>query len=253
MAEMEVSQIKQVTEIPEFPQNLSYFSVPYLKYWAKETLEIGGEVQVSRNASGDLTGLFMYDDYEADGTIFTRSREVFDHFSKVKPYGSTWSELQVDHNGKAYDILTMELEGVEFRHEFKHQVAMELDIDELEEFMSLTVHYALNPKWVRTALANGDRCFAARVDSDIVGVAWLSLVNGIGRVPDLYVKPQFRRTGVARDLFYARLLYLKSQHARSYFAEIRHDNKPALEHALKVGMKVSGQIFEYLNDRRSDA
>jgi len=248
MSEIQISEIKEAAEIPEFPVGLSYFSVPYLKYWAKEALSINGEVYASRNPAGEISGLFVYDNYEADGTIFTKSREVFNRFSNLKPFGSLWSELQIDHKGEAYDILTMDLDGVEFKHTFKYKIVMERNFNELERFMTFTVHYALNPKWVRAALANGDRCFVAKIGSDIVGVAWLSLVGGVGRVPDLYVKPQFRRAGIARDLFYARLIYLESQHAKSYFAEIAHENKAALKHALKVGMKVSGQVFEYYNE-----
>lgn len=245
--EIRVSEIKNASEIPEFPRGLSNFTVPYLSYWAKETLDIDGEVFVSRDAQGDITGLFVFDNFESDGTIFTRSRKVFDYFCKTKTYGSFWSELQADHDGQAYDILTMELNGKKFEHKFKHSIVMERDIARLEQFMN-QVHYGLSPKWVRASVANGDRCFAAKVGNDIAGVAWLSLVDGVGRVPDLYVLPQFRRTGVARDLFYARLIYLQSQHAKSYFAEIAHENEPALQHALKVGMKVAGQIYEYFKD-----
>lgn len=245
MPEIQVSEIKNVSEIPVLPEDLSFFSVPYLNYWAKEALEIGGETWISRTPQGRISGLFVYDNYEETGTIFTKSREVFDHFFNLKPFSSCFSELQTEQSNQAYDILTMNLEGPIFNHTFKHDVAIANNVDEINRFMILTVHYGLNPTWVRVALTNGDKCFVAKVGDDIVGVAWLSLVDGIGRVPDLYVKPQFRRTGVARDLFYARLIYLRSKHAHSYFAEIAHDNETALKHATKVGMKVSGQVFEY--------
>jgi GNAT superfamily N-acetyltransferase len=246
--EIKVSEIKIESELVDFPEGLSYFPASYLRYWAKETLDVDGEVKISRNASGEISGLFVYDDYESDGTIFTRSTEVFDYFSKTKSSGSIWSELSTDRSTEVYDILAMDLDGVKFQHRFKHNVVLERNIADLEQFMR-SVHYGLNPKWVRAALSNGDRCFAAKVGTEIAGIAWLSLVDGIGRVPDLYVLPNFRRSGVARDLFYARLLYLRAQHAKSYFAEIAHENEPAIQHALKVGMKVSGHMFfEYINE-----
>ncbi|HYB04029.1 MAG TPA: GNAT family N-acetyltransferase [Nitrososphaerales archaeon] len=245
MPEIQVAEIKSQAELPELPEGLSFFSVPYLRYWVKEALDLGGDVQVSKTPDGEISGLFVYDNYEENGTVFTRSKEVFDYFFQLRPSGSLWSELQTDHSGYTYDILTMNLDGVDLKHSFKRRVAIDTNIVEIERFMSLTVHEVLNPKWVRIALANGDRCFVAKIGTEIAGVAWLSLVDGVGRVPDLYVKPQFRRTGVAVDLFYARLIYLKSMRARSYFAEIAHDNEPGLKHALKVGMKISGQIFEY--------
>ena len=253
MTEIQVFEIKNVSEILALPEGLSFFSASYLRYWAKEALDIGGEVHVSKTPEGKISGLFVYDDYEQTGTIFTKSREVFDHFFNLRPFVSLWSELQTDHPNYVYDILTMNLDGVDLEHRFKRKVSIETDIAEIERFMTLTVHYALNPRWVRIALSNGDRCFVSKVGTEIAGVAWLSLVDGIGRVPDLYVKPQFRRTGIASDLFYARLIYLQSMHARSYFAEISQDNEAALKHATKVGMKVSGQVFEHYNELPSDA
>jgi GNAT superfamily N-acetyltransferase len=244
--EMLVSQIESVAEIPEFPEDLSYFSAAYLRYWTREALEIGGQVRVSRTPDGKISGLFVYDNYEETGTVFTKSRKVFDYFCNSIEFVALWSELEMDRPNYTYHILTMEnLGAVNLDHSFKREILIETNIAEIERFMSLAVHYALNPKWVRVALASGDRCFAAKVGTEIAGIAWLSLVDGVGRVPDLYVKPQFRRAGIARDLFYARLIYLQQMHAHSYFAEIAKDNEAALNHAFKVGMKVSGQVFEY--------
>ena len=205
MSEIQVVEIKSEVELPLLPEGLSFFSVPYLRYWAKEALDLGGEVHVSKRPDGEISGLFVYDNYEGNGTVFSRSKEVFDHFFQSKPSGSVWSELQTDHPSYTYDILTMNLEGTDLKHSFKRLVAIDTNIVEIERFMTLTVHEILNPKWVRVALANGDRCFVARIGTDIAGVAWLSLVDGIGRVPDLYVKPQFRRTGVAVEICFTRV------------------------------------------------
>ncbi len=241
----EFLQIRNLADIPTLPAALSYFPVPYLLYWANEALELDGEVEVAKTSNGEIHGLFVYDNYEKDGTIFTRSKQVFDYYYGLKSCSSLWSEVETANPCYHYDILSRVLDNVTFDHKFKHKVVIEKDIHEIERFMSFISHNEVNPKWVSVASGNGDRCFAVRVENDIVGVAWLSLVDGVGRVPDLYVKPQYRRTGIARDLFYARLIYLQSMRAKSYFAEIAHDNEAALGHATKVGMKVSGKIFEY--------
>ena len=65
---------------------------------------------------------------------------------------------------------------------------------------------------------------------------------------DLYVRPKFRRMRMARDLFYARLMYLKLKHAKSYYAEIAQSNQAALDHALEVGLKISGKAFYYFRE-----
>jgi GNAT superfamily N-acetyltransferase len=248
MADIQVTGIKKESEMPSLPEGLSYFPVPYLRYWIKEALDIGGEAYLSKTSQGEISGLFVYDDYEQTGTVFSKSIDVFDHFFKMKPFGSCFSEIQVEHSNKAFDILSIDnLNEISLVHEFKHEISIEQNVSEIERFMSF-VHYGLNPKWVRVALENGDKCFAARMDKDIAGMAWLSLVDGIGRVSDLYVKQQFRRNGIAGDLFSARLIYLKSKRARSYFAEIAHDNEAAMKHALKVGLKVTGQVYEYFQE-----
>src|SRR5437899_10830977 len=77
---LQVSEVKSADEeLRDLPKGLSFFD-PIIRHEAKEALEAGGEVYVSRNSAGHKSGLFIYDAYEATGTIFTRSREVFDHF-----------------------------------------------------------------------------------------------------------------------------------------------------------------------------
>ena len=223
---------------------MSYFPTAYLRHWSKEALDIGGQVHVTRSSDGKITGLFTYDGYEQTGTIFTKSPGVFNHFFHLRNVLSVFSELEVGKSAGSFDILTRDINHLEVERKFKHEVTIENKLREIERFMSLTIQ-GLNPKWVRVAHRNGDRCFAVRIGDEIAGIAWLSLVDGIGRVTSLYVKPQYRKTGIASDLFYARLLYLKSKNAKSYFAEIAHDNEPALKHALKVGMSVAGKVFEY--------
>lgn len=248
MPDIQVMEIKKESEISSLPEGLSYFPVPYLRFWVREALDIGGEAYLSKTSPGEISGLLVYDNYERTGTVFTKSKEVFDHFFKMKPFGSCFSEIQAEQANQAFDILSVDnLDGISLGREFKHEISIERNVPEIEQFMSL-VHYGLNPKWVRAALANGDKCFVARIGKDIVGMAWLSLVDGIGRVSDLYVRQQFRRNGIAGDLFYARLIYLKSRRARSYFAEIAHDNDAAMKHALKVGLKVTGQVYEYFQE-----
>jgi len=59
------------------------------------------------------------------------------------------------------------------------------------------------------------------------------------------VKPQFRRLGIGEDILYARLLWLKSKHARSAFSEISSCNSPSVRIELKAQMEVCGQVFQY--------
>lgn len=242
---------EKIVEVPDapiiFPRGLSFFE-PYLGYFVKETLEVGGDAYVARDPEG-VCGLFIYDDSEKTGTVFTRSREVFDHFYGLKPFNLLFSELRTEHESEPYDIYTIGLEESPIAHRFSHEISMpqEGQREELERFM-LATHPGINKRWVRVALKNGDRCFAVKLGDEIAGAGWASLVNGVGRLHSLYVRPQFRRTGIGEDILYARLLWLKSKRARSAFSEISHNNAPSARVATKGQMKASGQMFQYFKN-----
>ncbi len=92
---VQVYELKSVDEqLGDLPKGLSFFD-PILHHEAKEALEAEGEVYVSQSSDGHNNGLFIYDGYETTGTIFTKSREVFDHFYLLKPSSYIFSEYEV--------------------------------------------------------------------------------------------------------------------------------------------------------------
>ena len=243
---MEVSKLSSASDIdPVFPEDFSFFE-PYLQYFVKEVLEIGGEAYVSRASDGHVSGLFIYDDFEKSGTVYTRSKEVFDYFCGLKPFNFLFSELKTEVEKEVYDIYSTDLKNHDVVHRFSHEISMADDrqIGEIERFMVLA-HPGMNRRWVRVALKNGDKCFAVRLDNEIAGLGWVSFVGGIGRIHSLFVKPQFRKLGIGEDILYARLLWLKSKHARSAFSEISRRNSPSSRIELKAQMRVCGQVFQY--------
>jgi GNAT superfamily N-acetyltransferase len=243
---IKVSELRNASDAHlVFPNGFSYFQ-PYLEYWIKETLEVGGEAYVSETAAGNGSGLFLYDDYEKSGSIFTRSREVFDYFYKLRPFKSIYAELQTEHPKEIYDIHAIDLENNSLDHTFSHaiSVAEREHIEEIRQFM-LSTHPKTNPKWIDVALRNGDKCVAARLGDEIAGVGWLSLVNGIGRLHSFFVKPRFRKIGLGLDILSARLLWLKSKHARMAFSEISVNNLQSSRISVRGGMRVSGQVYQY--------
>lgn len=243
---MQVSQLLNASDINfVFPIGFSFFE-PYLEYHAKEILEIGGEVYVTRTPDGVTSSLFMYDGCESSGTIYTRSREIFDYFYGLKPFNFLFSEMKTELESEIYDIYTLDLENLAPVHKFSHEIsiAKKEDIGEIEHFMAST-HPGINKKWVSVALKNGDRCFMVRLSNEIAGLGWLSLVNGIGRLHSLYVKPQFRRMGIGEDILNARLLWLKLRRARSAFCEVSRYNLASSGNITKSHMRVSGQVYQY--------
>src|SRR5690242_14804604 len=224
--EVKISQVRDSSDTHfAFPNGFSFFQ-PYLEYWAKETLEIGGEAYMSETAAGNLSGLFLYDAYEKAGSIFTQSREVFDYFYRLRPFKSIYAELHTEHLKEIYDIHTVDLERTSLDHTFSHAVSVADgdQIGEIRQFM-LSTHPGTNPRWIDVALRNGDKCVTVRLGEEIAGVGWLSLVNGIGRLHSLFVKPRFRKIGLGLDIMFARLYWLKSKNARMVFSEISADNR----------------------------
>jgi ribosomal protein S18 acetylase RimI-like enzyme len=211
-----------------------------------ETLELGGEVHVSNTPEDIVSGVFLYDKSEKTGTICTRSREVFDYFYNLRPFNSVYSEIQTEHPKEIYDIYTMNLEHHDPVHTFNHEISIadEKISGELGEFMQLT-HTGINPKWVDVALSHGDKCVVIRLGDEIAAVGWVSLVNSVGRLYSIYVKPKFRRMGMGLDIVYARLLWLKSKRARTAFSEISPSNIPSSQISMSAGMKPAGQVYEY--------
>jgi ribosomal protein S18 acetylase RimI-like enzyme len=254
-SEIQVSEVHDTFDISAVPSDISFFE-PYLRYHVKEVLEIGGEAFVSRTPEGAVSGIFIYDDAEKSGTIYTRSMEVFDCFFEMKrpSFDFIFSELPTEHENEAYDIYTVNLEenSSAIEHSFSHgiSIAEQSQIGKIEQFMALT-HPGINKRWVKVALKNGDKCFIVRLDKEIAGVGWVSIANRIGRLHSLYVKPRFWRMGIGEDLLFARLLWLRSKHARSAFSEISHYNSSSSRIAIKGRMKVCGQVFQYFKPLES--
>jgi len=231
-------------QLAGLPEGMSFFT-PIINHEAKEALEAGGEVFVSEVSDGEKNGLLIYDNYEATGTIFTRSREAFDRFYEMKPSSYIFSELDVpDRTRESWNIWQLDVDKTPFEHRFKHRVTMDDNPGEIERFMAIS-QPETNPKWVSVALKSGDRCFVVKISDRIVGMAWMSIVGGTARSHGLYTNLKFRRTGITTDIFYARLIYLKSMHVHTLINEIAESNVASSNHAKNVGEKVVGRMFLY--------
>jgi GNAT superfamily N-acetyltransferase len=243
---MQVSRITGGLSLDfSFPSGFSFFE-PYIKYHTRETLEVGGEAYAATNSEGGLLGIFIYDDFEKNGTIYTREREVFDYFCSLKPFNFLFSELRTGLENEVYDIYTLNLGDLAINHRFSYEIsAVEKDsIAEAERFMS-QMHPDINRRWVRVALENGERCFLVRLSNELAGIGWVSLVNDVGRLHSLYVKPQYRRLGIGEDILNARLLWLKANHAQSVFTEIARSNIASANNVMKARMKPTAEVYQY--------
>ncbi len=244
--EREVFRVCNTSDIDfVFPNGFSFFE-PYLQYFVREILGIDGEAYAARTPEGVVSGVFLYDDSEKTGTIYTRSRRVFDYFYRLRPFDFLFAEMKTEHESEIYDIYRVDIGSLAIDHRFSHEISIAgpEDACEIEQFM-VSTHPGANRKWVGVALDDGDKCFIVRLGKEIAGLGWLSIVEGIGRLHSLYVKPQFRKIGIGEDILYARLLWLKSKGAHSAFSEISRHNSPSSRIALKGQMTACGEIFQY--------
>ncbi len=242
----QISQVKSVAaQLGDLPKGLSFFD-PMLRHEAREEIEAGGEVYVSENAEEGKNGLFIYDGWEATGTVFTKSRNVFERFCAMKPSSYIFSEFDVPELPKeVWNIWQLDVDRAPLDHRFKHHVGIDTDIKEIERFMEAT-QPETNPRWISVALRHGDKCFVNRIDNRIVGMAWMSTVGDIARSHSIYVLPQFRRMGIMEDNLQARLVYLRAKRVHTLINEIAGANTASSKHVEKAGERIVGKVYLYV-------
>jgi len=240
-----ILQVESVDEqVGKLPKGLSYFD-PILRHEVREELEAGGEAYISESPQGVNDGLFIYDAWEATGTIFTRSKEAFDRFFALKPSSYIFSELDVpEHPKEIWNIWQLDVDRAPSDHRFRHHVSIDADTKEIERFMMAT-QPETNPRWISVALKHGDKCFVTRIDKRIVGIAWMTIVGSVARSYGLYVEPQFRRMGIMRDNLQARVIYLKARRVHTLINEIAESNIASSKHVEKAGEKIVGKLYLY--------
>jgi len=242
------TQILQVTSVDEqlsgLPRGLSFFD-PILRHEVREELEAGGEAYISRSPEKGTSGLFIYDAWEATGTIFTKSREAFDSFLALKPSSFIFSELDVPEIPReAWNIWQLDVDRAPSDHRFRHRVSIDTDPKEIERFM-VSTQPETNPRWISVALKHGDKCFVTRIDNRIVGIAWVTIVGSIARSYGLFVEPQFRRMGIMNDNLQARVIYLKARRVHTLINEIAESNIASSKHVEKAGERIVGKLYLY--------
>jgi L-amino acid N-acyltransferase YncA len=241
---VQVSKIRTGDERLDLPEGLSFFD-PFLRHEVKEEIEAGGEAFISHGSQGVANGLFIYDSYEATGTVFTKSRGVFRHFFRMKPSSYIFSELEVNGLPKEnWNIWQLDVDKATLDYRFRHHVSIEENVGEIERFMAMG-QPETNRRWIGVALRNGDKCFVVKIAGRIVGIAWMTIIDGIARSHGLYVEPQFRRMGLTRDNLQARLIYLRSRRVHTLVNEIARSNTASASHAARIGEKTVGRIYLY--------
>ena len=101
------------------------------------------------------------------------------------------------------------------------------------------------------------RVLLAKLDEEYIGFIHMSIRSGfveganttpVGYVEGIYVKPDFRRKGVAKELYHAGLKWLKSKKCTEIGADIDINNDLCPDFYTGMGFKEVNRIISYINN-----
>jgi GNAT superfamily N-acetyltransferase len=227
--------------------DLSEFFDPFLRHFMKEALRCDGEVYAS-TSHGQVDGIFLYHDVEKEASIFTRSRPVAEVLHRIRPQVAVFSDFELEAGSEVYQIYAADPSTWSKDHRFVHPVrAAEPGDRSSVKALLEEVYGRVDERWLEPFPSAGEeRCFVVDGGSELAGVGWVAIVNGCGRLHSLSVRPRYRRTGVGRDLFYARMSWSRRAGASRVISEISEENLASRALAESGGMWPIGRIFRSL-------
>jgi len=266
MGPVKVHGLSRLPKLPEvsksFPPS-DHFGA-FLRDFAAKALMAGDRVAVARH--GDfLVGLATKSRETGVGQVFardTRLAEALRHRVRAKDFFSEFRHqispqdlaLAAEEDGirpsvpEAYNILgryhVLRLDAVP-RVGYDTAVVDRMRDEDLSAVAAVAkqVYGAGSVRWARAQRLSGDMGFVARLDRQIVGFAFASLVAGIGRLHTLTVLPQHRNRGIGRELTRARLRALHLLGARVAIMEVSESNLPSLQLAHAHGFAKVGTLL----------
>ncbi len=125
-----------------------------------------------------------------------------------------FSDFELEPRSEVYQIYAADHPAWSSVHRFAHPVRVvgASDRSEVVELM-MEVYGRVDERWLGSFRSGREECFAVDGGGGLAGVGWASVVNGHGRLHSLSVRARYRRTGVGRDLFYARMGWTRQAEA----------------------------------------
>jgi len=223
--------------------DLSDWFNPFLRHFMSESLRCGGEVLLAEE-DGVVGVVYLYSPAERIASVFTRSRALAEAMLCRRDRISMYSPYPLRSDAEPYLIYEGPADAPDGRDRFRFPIRIASRTDRPRIVALLREVYGeVDEQWIATMPEAVERCFLAEVDGEIAGVAWASLVEGVGRLHSLSVRPRFRRLGIGTDLFRARCLWLGAAGATRTISEIAERNRPSRRIAEAGGMREVGRIF----------
>lgn len=77
----------------------------------------------------------------------------------------------------------------------------------------------------------------ARVDNEIIGYSFSTVKNGVGELDSIFVKEQYRKTGVGKRLVVQTLNWFKDNQIKEIVVEVAEGNESAFSFYEKLGFR----------------
>lgn len=223
--------------------DLSDFFNPFLPHFVRAAFRGTGEVWVAR-AGTTIDGLLLYNGTERLGSIFTRRPEVAQVlFGQTDPV-ALFSEFPLSSRTETYHVFRTAPGPDLSTHRFTHPVRLARAEDQVPVLELLHEMYGrIDPSGFPVVPTAEEKCLLVEIAGEIVGVGWVTVVQGHGRLHSLSVRPHYRRVGIGRDLWYARMLWAARAGARAVVSEVADQNVASQAIATAGGMEKVGQLF----------
>ena len=262
------TEVYRLWEVEDFPRLLAAVSpvlAPFLEDFARKAA-LSKDTTAIAVAGTRIVGFGMNNREAKIATIlgentvitetlrsFLRAKDFFTDTRHVIPeglrsealgYGVTISESNAYNVFETYQVVRRELDGGPIPSYDVTLVSRmaERDLPEVS-LLARRVYRVPSERWLRSVFDSGDLAFVARVGGKIVGFAFASLANGHGRIHTLTVLPEYRNSGIGKELMRARLAALRTLEATDVIAEIADWNLPSLQVAWRHGFQPVGKMF----------
>ncbi|HTW56004.1 MAG TPA: GNAT family N-acetyltransferase [Thermoplasmata archaeon] len=215
---------------------------PFLPAFVRATLRAGGSVRAAL-AGRRAVALALDDPAERSATVFGGREDAVRALALPLRGRAVFSELPLDGRAETYRIVSVDLDSVP-PAVFRHPVRL-LDPAEVPGFLAGLRGAAGRPDepWARQLRGSEESAFGATVDGTPAGLAWAAVAGGHARLHSVWVAPRFRRLGVGSDLVFARLLWARTEGARSAIAEIAAGNAASLATVARAGFAPVGAMY----------
>ena len=236
-------------EISLIVHKLNYSPLNYfIPLFVQEAMESNGELYVAYSKDKTPESLFVYDPVEKSGTCFTNDRNTALKFYHLKPDSEFFTSFPCISSCTYETLFSIDIGMVRNDLVLKQQIQIfdEMKRGDLIRFM-LNAYGKVNINWVNSALQHGEKCFICIKESKIVGMGWLGIFEGIGRLHSLYVQENYRNMRIGESLVTARIQWARFVRLRKVVSEIPEKSTYSREIAIKFGFADVGKIYRWFH------